>query len=323
MLCIAAMRGAVSSAPEAGKRTAAVVRGLGLKGLGLKIVDDSAAPGGHARPLGAGGRPGLRSWRFALAAAGGMLLMGASGAGAQESLGGGMTAPQLFSSNCSACHRSPQGLAKGRSAQALAGFLRRHYTTGPNPAATLAAYLAAAGDGPPGRATASRPATTPQQQRQPAAQQQQRQAAVPPAQQAAPQRQPGPAGQPSAGSPPASAAPTGRPAQTQTPQRRERLQGEVASVSSDPDPVVVSRQPVPLVHQRATSQAQDARQQARETADEEARRQRAAQAASAPVEAPAAAAPAPTEAGTAASPEPAAAEAVDDKASEAFSAPLP
>ena len=53
----------------------------------------------------------------------------------------GKTAAQLFASDCSACHKSPGGLAKGQSASALTSFLREHYTTKPASAAALAAYL--------------------------------------------------------------------------------------------------------------------------------------------------------------------------------------
>ena len=59
----------------------------------------------------------------------------------------GKTAAQLFASDCSACHRSPAGLAKGQSASSLTSFLREHYTTKPASAAALAAYVAGAGPG--------------------------------------------------------------------------------------------------------------------------------------------------------------------------------
>ena len=59
----------------------------------------------------------------------------------------GKTAAQLFASDCSACHKSPAGLAKGQSASSLASFLREHYTTKVESAAALAAYVAGAGPG--------------------------------------------------------------------------------------------------------------------------------------------------------------------------------
>ena len=67
-------------------------------------------------------------------------------AGAQD-FSAGKTAAQLFSSDCSACHTSPRGLAKGRDARSLATFLQEHYTTKQESAATLAAFLTAAGPG--------------------------------------------------------------------------------------------------------------------------------------------------------------------------------
>src|SRR5262249_12444985 len=59
----------------------------------------------------------------------------------------GKTAAQLFASDCSACHKSPAGLAKGHSAGSLTSFLREHDPTKPESAAALAAYLASAGPG--------------------------------------------------------------------------------------------------------------------------------------------------------------------------------
>ena len=59
----------------------------------------------------------------------------------------GKTAAQLFASDCSACHKSPAGLAKGQSTNSLVSFLREHYTTKPASAAALAAYVAGAGPG--------------------------------------------------------------------------------------------------------------------------------------------------------------------------------
>ena len=48
---------------------------------------------------------------------------------AQTDYSAGKTPPQLFASDCAACHQSPQGLARGRDAGTLTGFLRDHYTT--------------------------------------------------------------------------------------------------------------------------------------------------------------------------------------------------
>ncbi len=64
---------------------------------------------------------------------------------AQTQLADPKDAPKIFASTCSACHKSPQGLAKSGQ---VAGFLRQHYTTGPEMSAAMAAYLVAAGSAP-------------------------------------------------------------------------------------------------------------------------------------------------------------------------------
>lgn len=61
----------------------------------------------------------------------------------------GKSPAQLFATDCSACHQSARGLAKGRDQRSLSGFLREHYTTKQESAATLAAFLAGAPAGPP------------------------------------------------------------------------------------------------------------------------------------------------------------------------------
>jgi len=76
------------------------------------------------------------------------VLVCATSGQAQEDLDRGKSAAQIFSSNCTACHRAPQGLAK-RAGFGLAGFLRQHYTTGSAQAAAMAAYLASVGGEPP------------------------------------------------------------------------------------------------------------------------------------------------------------------------------
>jgi len=87
----------------------------------------------------------VRLWKLSV----GVLTVLASScglAGAQD-FSAGKTAAQLFASDCSACHKSPAGLAKGQSAGSLASFLREHYTTKPESASALAAYVAGAGPG--------------------------------------------------------------------------------------------------------------------------------------------------------------------------------
>src|SRR5207344_2730385 len=72
--------------------------------------------------------------------------LGAAAVHAQTVLGDPRDAARTFASNCSACHKSPRGLAKSGQ---IAGFLRQHYTTGPEMSAAMAAYLVAAGAAPP------------------------------------------------------------------------------------------------------------------------------------------------------------------------------
>jgi hypothetical protein len=70
---------------------------------------------------------------------------GIAGLRAQTQLADPKDAHRIFASTCSACHKSPQGLAKSGQ---VAGFLRQHYTTGPEMSAAMAAYLVAAGSAP-------------------------------------------------------------------------------------------------------------------------------------------------------------------------------
>jgi hypothetical protein len=87
-----------------------------------------------------------RFWKTSL---GTLAMIGALGAGpaTAQDFSAGKTTAQLFQSDCSACHKSPAGLAKGRDARSLAGFLREHYTTKEESAAALAAYVAGSGSG--------------------------------------------------------------------------------------------------------------------------------------------------------------------------------
>jgi len=73
-------------------------------------------------------------------------------AAGQESLDKGKTPAQLFASDCSPCHKSPQGLAKSGGLFDLDGFLREHYTASRESAAAIANYLKSMESGP-GRAT--------------------------------------------------------------------------------------------------------------------------------------------------------------------------
>jgi hypothetical protein len=81
---------------------------------------------------------------------------------AAEDLQAGKSAASIFASDCSACHRSAQGLARGMGSGALVDFLRQHYTTGGGHAAQVAGYLlSVAGDPRRSRPTASVPAGFP------------------------------------------------------------------------------------------------------------------------------------------------------------------
>ena len=85
-----------------------------------------------------------RVWPCVIALTGALAVTGARG---QQDLDAGKTGPQLFAQDCSACHRSPQGLAKTVSGGSLVSFLRQHYTSSSTSASVVAAYLQSAGPG--------------------------------------------------------------------------------------------------------------------------------------------------------------------------------
>jgi len=62
-----------------------------------------------------------------------------------ENLEAGKSPSQIFAGTCNACHKSPRGLAKTVPAGSLAGFLRQHYTTSPEMASLLSAFLVSNG----------------------------------------------------------------------------------------------------------------------------------------------------------------------------------
>jgi outer membrane biosynthesis protein TonB len=66
--------------------------------------------------------------------------------GAQENLDAGKTGAQIFASDCTLCHKSPQGLAKSGSLFGLSGFLSEHYTASKQSAEAVAKYLASVPD---------------------------------------------------------------------------------------------------------------------------------------------------------------------------------
>lgn len=74
-------------------------------------------------------------------------------AAAQTVVGDPKNPARTFSSYCSACHKTPAGLAQNSSAIGLNAFLRQHYTTGQEMSSAMAEYLIAArGDPRAGRA---------------------------------------------------------------------------------------------------------------------------------------------------------------------------
>ena len=79
------------------------------------------------------------------------LLIGGFTAGVvrAENLDAGRSPSQIFSSTCSACHKSPRGLLKNVPASSLPGFLRQHYTTGTDMASVLSSYLISNGAADP------------------------------------------------------------------------------------------------------------------------------------------------------------------------------
>ncbi len=70
-------------------------------------------------------------------------------AAAQVDYSAGKTPEQLFSSDCSACHASPQSVGRDRDLRALTAFLGQHYTTKTQWAALIANYLIRMRDAPP------------------------------------------------------------------------------------------------------------------------------------------------------------------------------
>ena len=58
-----------------------------------------------------------------------------------QNLDQGKSGAKLFADSCTACHRSPRGLAKGRFRLTLYLFLQKHYVSGSSSAWALASYL--------------------------------------------------------------------------------------------------------------------------------------------------------------------------------------
>jgi hypothetical protein len=76
------------------------------------------------------------------------IVVAAAPAQAQVNIDQGKSPAEIFSGDCGTCHKTAKGLANGRNAGALAGFLREHYTSSAQQASSLAAYVLGAGSGP-------------------------------------------------------------------------------------------------------------------------------------------------------------------------------
>ncbi|HEY5129948.1 MAG TPA: hypothetical protein VIJ35_22145 [Bradyrhizobium sp.] len=76
-----------------------------------------------------------------------MLLIGCFSAmpAQAQNLEAGKSPSQIFAGTCTACHKSPRGLLKTVPASSLQGFLRQHYTTSPEMASLLSAFLISSG----------------------------------------------------------------------------------------------------------------------------------------------------------------------------------
>ena len=72
-----------------------------------------------------------------------MLVICCFGAGPvrAQNLEAGKTPAQIFAGSCTACHKGSRGLLKTVAPGSLPGFLRQHYTTSPDMAKMLSAYL--------------------------------------------------------------------------------------------------------------------------------------------------------------------------------------
>lgn len=87
--------------------------------------------------------------------------LGAAAPARAENLDEGKSAAQLFSSNCSVCHKSVRDLSKSAQGAGLQSFLRQHYTTGTDMARLLAGYVNAQGGSASRETREARPAAAP------------------------------------------------------------------------------------------------------------------------------------------------------------------
>ena len=78
-------------------------------------------------------------WRSLLAL--GVISVLVAGTAHAQNLDQGKSGARLFADGCTACHRSPRGLAKGRFSLTLFLFLQKHYAVNSSSAWALASYL--------------------------------------------------------------------------------------------------------------------------------------------------------------------------------------
>lgn len=78
----------------------------------------------------------------------------AAPAQAQVNIDEGKSAAEMFANDCATCHKTTRGLAVGKNALTLTGFLREHYTASRAQASALAAYVLSSGGSQPAPAAA-------------------------------------------------------------------------------------------------------------------------------------------------------------------------
>jgi mono/diheme cytochrome c family protein len=96
-------------------------------------------------------------WRSLLAL--GVISVLIAGTVHAQNLDQGKSGARLFADGCTACHRSPRGLAKGRFSLTLFLFLQKHYASNSSSAWALTSYLESV-DGArrgPSRSAAAKP----------------------------------------------------------------------------------------------------------------------------------------------------------------------
>src|SRR6516162_11426062 len=79
-----------------------------------------------------------------------VIVMSAEPTLSQTNIDQGKPASELFANYCAVCHKTTRGLANGHNSLTLSMFLREHYASSREQAASLAAYvLNAGGNAPP------------------------------------------------------------------------------------------------------------------------------------------------------------------------------